>query len=151
MSTTVFRLALFAIVCVVSGCMRSPDKWEKARHPTVPVRGIVRYDGKPVAGATVIFFPERQSLASTAVTDEDGFFILRTYVPGDGTLIGRHAVVIDKTTEVVHVPANAEEVVRPPTITHHLPEKYRNPERSGFTATVEKGRSNVFEFDLKSE
>jgi hypothetical protein len=61
----------------------------------VPVRGVVKLDGQPVANASVVFIPEtpggREAYGST---DATGAFRLTTTKPDDGALPGKYKVVI---------------------------------------------------------
>jgi hypothetical protein len=60
---------------------------------------VVTLDGKPVAGATVLFMPDGQdgSRPATGFTSSDGTFQLTTFNPDDGALPGTYRVVIQKT------------------------------------------------------
>ena len=61
----------------------------------VPVRGVVKLDGQPVANAAVVFVPQtpggREAYGST---DANGAFRLTTTKPDDGALPGKYKVVI---------------------------------------------------------
>ena len=90
------------IVCALfAGCARTP--------PTLPITGIVRYQGKPVKKATVGFVsphPETgRPLLAVGRTDAEGRFTLATRFtprssPG-GVVEGKHQVVVQKV-----IPAN---------------------------------------------
>jgi hypothetical protein len=78
------------LTVVLTGC--------GGRGPT-PVQGVVRLEGTPVAGATVLFMPDGQPRGRPAsgFTQSDGTFQLTTYRPDDGALPGTYRVVIQKT------------------------------------------------------
>ena len=61
----------------------------------MPVRGVVKLDGQPVANAAVVFVPQtpggREAYGST---DANGAFRLTTTKPDDGALPGKYKVVI---------------------------------------------------------
>lgn len=138
-----------ALLVGSSGCGGRPsDHWTRSRPATLPVTGLVRFDGKPIEGATVIFFAESRNIAATASTGPDGRFSLRTFDPDDGAVEGRHAVTIDKSTEVLELPTDPEAPPPPPKITRHLPERYADRERSGLSAEVSGSGRNDFTFDL---
>jgi hypothetical protein len=128
--------------------LRKPITEEKGipetnRKPTYPVQGQVVCDGCAVAGAFVEFFlvnPESKRRVSVgdAVTEGDGSFTLSTYLPNDGAPAGEYQVA-------VYFRASLTDPRNTPT---PLPEKYRNPETSGLTATVKAGK-NMFTFELK--
>jgi hypothetical protein len=126
------------------------DKWLQARAKTVPVSGVVTLDGKPVEAATVVFFATSADLAATGSTDAEGRFVLRTYEPSDGAVLGQHEVMIEKTTETQVMPQDPEAPIPPPKIEHHLPRRYGDHKKSGLTAVVEEPGPNVFEFTLKA-
>jgi hypothetical protein len=74
-----------------------------------PVKGRITCNGKPVHDAAVIFSPlpraegDRESgKAAQAGTDADGRYVLSTFKPGDGALVGSHkvSVVVDNATPI---------------------------------------------------
>jgi hypothetical protein len=61
------------------------------------VEGIVKLDGKPVSGATVMFEPLAQGgHGASGFTGTDGAFRLTTYNTGDGALAGEYKVMVKK-------------------------------------------------------
>ncbi len=84
------RLAV-ALACgtfaLVSGCRREQPR-------VVPVSGQVRYAGKPLAEAKVLFVPQAGGRPATGDTDQQGRFRLTTFERGDGALVGEHAVTV---------------------------------------------------------
>ena len=63
----------------------------------VPVEGVVYYDGTPLEGAAVKFFPEDVSgRTATAMTGADGKFVLMTLNPKDGVAPGEYKVTVVK-------------------------------------------------------
>jgi hypothetical protein len=61
----------------------------------VPVRGTVKLDDKPLAGATVLFIAQDAGGRDAAgTTDADGVFRLTTFRDGDGALPGKYKVVV---------------------------------------------------------
>src|SRR5262249_40878245 len=65
----------------------------------VKTEGLVTLDGKPVAGATVTFRPEKkeQGRVATGLTDEDGAFQLQRFAPNAGAVPGDYKVTVIKT------------------------------------------------------
>jgi len=144
-----FRRVVLLVVVACLGCSRGePVRFKGQRLKTVPARGVVTIGGGPVEGATVIFSAVARDISATATTDKDGRFTLRTYQPGDGAVVGSHRVAIEKTTEVINLPADPEGNVPPPQITHHLPERFRDRVKSGLTAEVTEAGPNEFVLDL---
>lgn len=107
------------------------------------VTGEVSLDGKPVAGAGVLFCPESGRPAS-AVTDAQGRFRLRTWSDADGTLAGTHVVCVTKT-----VPTTAESDNPYPETNNILPSRYASPVTSPLRADVDPAGDNVFRFELE--
>ena len=81
------RLIALAAVLAAAGCGRGSGP--------VPLRGVVKLDGQPVANAAVVFVAQtpggRDAYGST---DANGAFRLTTTKPDDGALPGKYKVVI---------------------------------------------------------
>ena len=128
-------LALFfAFTLFMVGCGPS-------RPETAAVEGTVTYQGKPVEGARVTFYPPNNRPAG-GTTDVEGKFSLMTFSQDDGVILGECSVAISKQTGAPPSAAHPMGVV-----THFLPPKYANPKTSGLIETVQSG-SNSFEFNL---
>lgn len=139
----VFCLVGFVVAAV--GC--SSDN----RQKTYPVTGQVVLDDKPLGGVTVVFVPVDKSKFKwdeqpKGRTDADGKFTLFTYETGDGCPAGQYKVGLlvirgdDEGADQVKLIKSAR-----------FPDKYRDPEKSGLTATVET-QSNVLQpFKLSSK
>src|SRR5262245_39633386 len=66
----------------------------------VAVKGVLKLDGKPVAGAVVGFHPEAAGgKPAFGTTDAEGAFRLTTERPGDGALPGKYKIVIQPPAE----------------------------------------------------
>lgn len=140
-------LALCALICGIglSGCgsdLKPP--------PLFPVTGTVTYQGKAVAGATVVFVPEAKTkknepplMRPSGVADDQGNYSLMWIEKLDGAPAGKYKVAITA------VEPFSEEEDSETTRPNAIPEKYGNPATSGFTATVEEDGENVFNFELK--
>lgn len=93
MSRRAFLLALVAgAALLLPGC---------GGPKMAPVEGRVMWKGKPIKEASVTFNPvpkddkdREPGKPATGFTDEDGRFVLSTYRPRDGALVGPHDVVI---------------------------------------------------------
>lgn len=92
-------LVLVAGLAAAAGCAKEEGpRWNLTRHP---VRGTVRYDGKPAEGVLVglipIDAPMPPAIPSnpTAVTGPDGAFAIGTENPGDGACAGRYQIVLN--------------------------------------------------------
>jgi len=71
--------------------------------PRAQATGRVMCEGKPVAKALVTFEVKRTGGSAmvgqlgTAVTDEEGKFVVSTYGNKDGAVIGKHMIRVGKT------------------------------------------------------
>ncbi len=105
-----------------------------------PVRGVVTLNDQPVEGAAVMFMPNGGGRPATGITDKDGNFNLQTETPGDGALLGEHAVTVtlQETTGVMADPDGLSGEIAPGGIQIKwlVPQRYANPKTSNLTATV---------------
>lgn len=123
-------------------------------RPTKPVKVTVAYKGSPVEGATITFINQEGAAAPAyGRTDQQGVAKMKTYVEGDGAVLGQHKVLIEKAESVggSNIPQDSPEYnpnAPPQTVRYLLPQKYSNP-ASGLTAEVKESGPNDFTFDLK--
>jgi hypothetical protein len=150
-----FGFVVLSLVAAISGC--------GSGHPqTVPVSGVVTYQGQPVAGAQVSFLAEGAARAGYGTTDDAGKFQLSTYGANDGAVLGSHTVTIVKPTETVtgagmspddpdagYAAAMAQAAQGGSAVKGVLPDKYANPNTSGLTADVTQAGPNEFTFALE--
>lgn len=84
---------LFTALFLLAGCGQTEFK-------VVPVSGVVKLDGQPLANGVVAFQPigsktqENPGPGSTAYTDATGKFSLATPDDGPGAVVGNHRVQI---------------------------------------------------------
>lgn len=123
--------------------------------PLIPVTGRVTYNGKAVPGATVMFFPavnvaakgknedgdQRAPNRPIGKSDDEGNYELFWSEDRAGVPEGKYKVAI---SAVEFEPGDDEDEVRP----NKVPNKYGNPDKSGFTAVAKEDGDNVFNFDL---
>jgi len=100
-----------------------------------PVSGTVTLDGKPLAGAGVVFKQEG-ARKSVAWTDEAGRYELTYFRDDKGAVIGEHKVIITTADSEAEIPES-------------LPARYN--QESTLKETVEAGKQNVIDFALTSE
>ncbi len=111
------RLLLCLIVLTAAGCGGPRNGL---------VAGRVLLDGKPLAGAMVVFTPE-SGVGAAGITREDGTYELTSRKLGDGVRVGRCGIRIepaDPTTRPLPIPA-----------------KYRDFQKSGLSFEVHPGRN----------
>ncbi|MEN6496142.1 MAG: carboxypeptidase-like regulatory domain-containing protein [Thermoguttaceae bacterium] len=145
-----------AAVCALShGCRKNtvPE--------TLPVKGTVKLDGKPVEGADVAFYPKSGGRPAMGRTDANGSYTLSTFGNQDGAVPGEHSVVISKVSVrrtaaptgggelegMQFAPSISPEAEKART-EYLIPEKYSMASRSGLTAEV-KPDCGPIDFDLK--
>lgn len=171
MRTLVCFLAISCGLTLLGGCSGKGDLPKLA-----PADGTVTYQGKPVAGATVTFAPDKGPLAM-AVTDLNGKFTLNTGTfPGvvvgpvkvgiiatpaaqgagsDLSAISKRpqndkeaAAYLEKANELQQKFAEGEnpEALQPKSL---IPEKYTKVDTSGLSFTINANGDNHFTIDLK--
>jgi predicted small lipoprotein YifL len=147
--------ACLLVLAVITGC-------GPTNPATVPVSGVVTYQGEPVVGAQVSFMAEGAARAASGQTDAQGKFQLSTYGTNDGAVVGSHTVTIAKATDESiggagmspddpdgGYAAAMAQASQQATTKSALPEKYGNPKESGLTAAVTQAGPNDFTFALE--
>lgn len=145
------RPTFFALACVVATCATGCGR----RGPELmPVRGVVRLDGKPLAAVNVAFVPAPGTPGSGghATTKADGRFDIVATIggvtrPGFGAQRGRHLVAVaEPEVDVV----DGVPVFRSPSRPLQVPSRYGIAETSGLEVEVTEGMADVV-LDLKSK
>lgn len=140
----------------IVGCTRRvDDKWTKMRPQVFPATGTVTYQGKPCAGATVMF--EANSLDEKARgkvaigrTDSAGGFRMKTFKEYEGVVAGPHRISITKSEFIQNLPPNPDPTVDYPLIEKPLlPAKYKEFQTSGLTVSVSPDGPNSFLLTLE--
>jgi len=148
----IIRLSLPVLLIVfLFGCSPSNELG------TTVVTGTVMVDGQPMEGVTVIFSPADTGVnPAVGLTDKNGKFKLSTPggAHGNGAIPGSYIPTFAKD-EIERREADSREDYMKrygntmPKVTHHIPKKYANHKTSGIDpVTVEKGKPNVFSFEL---
>jgi len=132
-------LLVAAMLAAAIGCSGPRDGFDYQ-----PVSGKVTLDGQPLAGATVAFIPQSNTLESgrpsTGMTNEAGAFTLKSMGGQTGAVVGDHVVSI--STKVVD--NDTQELISKETI----PAKYND--RSKLTFTVPRSGTDTANFELES-
>ncbi|MDB5386146.1 MAG: carboxypeptidase regulatory-like protein [Planctomycetaceae bacterium] len=150
----ILRMSLFLLPLAV-GC--SGGDTTKAR-PLAASKGVVKYNGQPIAGATVLFSPAAGSPA-TGMTDKDGNFTVTTG-GRPGAEVGKFKVIVTKplANELGKTPtqmkpedmqkmATEGKSFAPPK--SEFPARYTSLETTTLEADVSAdAKKNVFEFNL---
>ncbi|HEY0980963.1 hypothetical protein [Schlesneria sp. T3-172] len=124
-------------VLLLTGCSGSRD----GRPRPVPVTGYVLVDGEPLEGTRVVFSPDDHQYAAAGVTDAEGRFQLQTFAANDGAVPGSYKIIASNFIVIEHPNGSVTE-------THYLPAMYRDPAKSGLTATVEDRGPNELTLEL---
>jgi hypothetical protein len=141
MSTRIIFPALLLLVIAVLGTIGCGNRTVDGRPTPVPVSGTVLYNSQPCDGAKVVFAPQDHSYASVGQTDAQGRFSLQTFESGDGAVAGNFKVVVSKF-EAIDLPDGGFRE------TFFLPQRYRDPEKSGLVATVPKDGTDQITIEL---
>jgi hypothetical protein len=148
----IFVLFTAAIV----GCTRRvDDKWTKMRPQVFPATGTVTYQGKPCAGATVMFeanSPDEKARGKVAIghTDSAGGFRMKTFKEYEGVVAGPHRISITKSEFIQNLPPNPDPTIDYPLIEKPLlPAKYKEFQTSGLTVDVSPDGPNSFLLTLE--
>jgi hypothetical protein len=156
-------------VCVVPGCgdANAPD--------TVPVSGVVQYQGKPLEGATVIFSTQGADAQSTLLavgkTNADGQFQVKTQMGAtgsyDGAVPGTHRVTVSKfippnglsdaeyqklldaEAQIMATKGQLGPGEAAPAKVQLLRPEYSNSQKTTLTAEVKADGKNEFVFEVK--
>ncbi len=124
------------------------------------VTGVIKMDGEPIEGVSISFVPKTdgQGELAAGTSVAGGAYEIKTLSGDivDGTVPGTYTVVLRKSEVLwdgkswMH-PAGGGEPVKSTTLKELLPKQYTSSATSPFTATVEKGKPNTFDFDIKSK
>jgi hypothetical protein len=136
------------------GCNRGGSK-----RPVKAVTVKVTYKGQPVDGANVTFISEEpDAIAAFGMTDAQGVAKPTTPEAGNGVVLGKHKVLVNKeqiTNEKKAADQESADYVPPPpggapvpTVKHLIPEKYSVPGETPLTAEVSASGPAEFTFDL---
>lgn len=133
---------LWSLSAGTAGCQHQP-----AEPVRFPVSGQILLDGKPLAEAFVFFHPLTPGGTlprPLGITAADGTYHLTTLTPNDGATPGQYAI----TVELREVRTDGDEPIRDGR--QLLPEKYRNPQTSGWQFEVRPTPNEVPPLQLRS-
>ncbi len=94
-------------LCLLIACIVAAQGCGGSNNPVpVKVRGVVKYNGKPLSNGSVMFNPTdpQSGRMAQGTIDKDGAFVLSTYKTGDGALEGSYLVSVTSSlpgTEVL--------------------------------------------------
>ncbi|MDR3619651.1 MAG: hypothetical protein P4L85_09895 [Paludisphaera borealis] len=124
-------MAALAVVAAFAGCSEGSG----SKVPVFPVKGSVKFEGEPAAGAFVVFHPTapaksgEETPRSTAQVQPDGTFELTTLSQADGAPAGDYAVTI-RWTKLIK---QGNDTAAGPNV---IPPIYDKPETTPWKVTV---------------
>jgi len=144
-------LFLGLLTCVLSsGCRKG------GLPGTIPVRGKVIYDGRPLGEGEVLYNPvEKTGRRARGVIQSDGTIKLTTLEKDDGALPGEYRITILAYAPHPGEPGRTVESESRDQIKQRIkrgyiiPERYIDPELSGLADTVDKNHSGFKELVLE--
>jgi hypothetical protein len=108
--------------------------------PTHPAKGVITYQGQPVAGAFVALHPKEaakpEAPTPTAIVQSDGSFAVTTYDAGDGLPEGEYVVTVQWRKAV----KQGGDYLPGPNL---LPAKYGRPDTSDVVVRVSAGQNEL--------
>ena len=144
--------SLLALLCIVVmavavGCgSDGPPAPEKL--PVVPASGVVIYQGKPVAEASVAFQHTEGKVSATGKTDANGKFKLSTYGKDDGAPAGGYRVTV-AVSGVKEIEPGVLAPVPEGGFQSPIPLKYANPVETDLNVEIPAAGSSDLKLELK--
>lgn len=110
---------------------------------TYPVQGKVVFpDGTPMTAGLVVFEPveaQRPPISARGPIEADGTFRLSTFQPGDGTIVGRHRVLVTPPTRTRPGRNVDQDEKSPPAV---IDARFRSFDSSGLEFAVTSGKND---------
>jgi len=137
-----------AIVCLaLCGCGRSATT---QKIQTLPVKGAVTLDGKPLAGANVVFMAADPPAAFVGTTKDDGTYELQGAEGRAGNIQGNYKVTISHMVKPDGSELAPGEMPAIVGAVEKLPPKYSRLNSTILTKTV-PAEGGTFDFALESK
>lgn len=154
------RQPLYSAVFAVCGAaLVGCSKKGAPKFDLVPVSGVVKVDGQPVAEATVAYYfagtPPTGYFGSAGITDSHGHYELRSGTT-PGALAGSYKVTVSrllgKDGKPVVLPEgqDLEQLRRQGAAVESLPPRFSDQAQTELKMTVEKGKAEGYDLDVKS-
>ena len=145
------RLSLIFVtlfVCIsFSGCQPSEPTAEIVK--TAPASGTLTYQGRPLAGHEVSFYPPNGGRPATGRSDDQGKFTLGTNGPDDGAVPGTHKVTVSSPAPTFASEPGKEDTSNIQLPKSTIPEKYSNAETSELTQTIPESGATDIKIELR--
>jgi hypothetical protein len=85
-------LAAATAALTLAACAPGCGPGEGSVSATVPVKGKISYQGKPLTRGEIRFEPEDIGREASGTIAADGTFVMSTFKPKDGAILGTHRV-----------------------------------------------------------
>jgi hypothetical protein len=144
-------LFVFCVCLLCFGCNNSQ------LDGLVPAKGVLKFNGQPVAGAAVTFNPVGQTRSASGLTDAGGNFTMMTLNPGDGVSPGEYVVTVTKIEyrgemREERTAGSRETIVHDSReMIEHLPSKYAAADTTDLKITIPADGNKKMAFDLTGE
>lgn len=148
-------VACALLVVAAAGCAKKAGP----QFDLVPVSGIVKVDGQPVAEATVAYYfegtPPTNYYGSAGTTDSQGRYELRTgehagAVPGTYKITVSRITGTDGKPVVLEEGIDIEQLRRQGGAAESIAPRYSDQAQTELKVTVEKGKADGYDLELKS-
>jgi hypothetical protein len=136
---------------ILSGCSGGAEGGK--RVPVYRVKGVVKLNGGPIAGATVAFGPKEGQPTAMGRTNDSGEYTLTTYDSGDGAAKGIYTVTVMKIVgsggSTSSEPEHGVNVA--PSNSHMMPQKAQSGSDDGNLVPAKYGDSTTTPLSFKVE
>lgn len=151
MSRCFIQVIFLGMMISALGCNPEYDTSEIV--DTVPVSGVLTYQGKPLEFYQVVLMPVDGTRVAVGVTDAQGKFKLGTNDGGDGAPPGDAKIAVSFVGPPSSVEPGTEQVIDDPSKLPKpkikIPAKYADPATSGLTQNVPAGGLTDLKLDLQ--
>ncbi|MDR1140450.1 MAG: hypothetical protein LBL62_02070 [Planctomycetaceae bacterium] len=147
-------ITIIIAILLIAGCSKHN------RPLLVQVEGTVQHKGKPLEKGILVFDVAGSTTGNAEIVN--GRIVNpTTFSSGDGIPIGNAKIAVYSTREKVSASSRKTDSKYPenhpgnttsnnmPEMISLIPEKYNNPQTSGFTCTLEKGKINIIHLEIE--
>jgi hypothetical protein len=143
----------FLVLAALGGCSKG------GKGPYATVSGVVTHNGVPVENAKVVFHSTAQvegkpGFAASAQTDSSGKYLLAMVGNEPGIPPGMYKVTVVKLdAKAANLPKDFDEgqMMASGMARNLMPKSYENPNTTKLSVTLEEGKNENKNFDLKGE
>ncbi len=140
------------LICLAAGVGCSSREDVPALPETIPFSGLVKLDGKPMAGGTIMFTSATPNTPYVSgFVGKDGKYVMKTSIgrqEKDGVVPGKYKISISRFLMADGTPQDPSVPAAVPGV-ESLPARYSNPSMTQLEVTVAAGLTTM-DFELKS-